>query len=64
MEFSLLQILVTVWIGVHPITYTIPKLYPVTSEKCQQYANKLFAHRKSKRTRMTIECISTDGRHV
>lgn len=62
---ALLQVVVTVWMGAHPerpITYTIPKLYPVTNNSCQEAAEALFARRKDKSTRMKIECVPTAGR--
>lgn len=59
---TMFQVLVTVWMGVHSVTYTIPKRYPATKvEACQEYAAELFAHRKDKNVRMTIECVPAVG---
>lgn len=58
---ALSQILITVWIGTHPITYTLPKLYPATDNPCQEAVNRMFARRKPD-VRMTIECVPTDKR--
>jgi hypothetical protein len=53
----MLQVLITVWIGVHPVTYTLPHRFPHHDSVCQDYANALFAKRKDKKVRMTIECV-------
>jgi hypothetical protein len=60
---QLLQVVVTVWASAHPVTYTIPKLYPATDRgmaACQSTANKLFANRKvGTFKRMVIDCVPT-----
>lgn len=60
---SLLQLVVTVWVGVHPVTYTLPKLYATTSHACQDRANALYAQ-KRKGVRMVIECVPTAERQA
>jgi hypothetical protein len=58
------QLVITVWIGAHPLTYTLPDLYPATDQdRCQARASDLFKHRKRKK-RMTIECVETDKRAI
>lgn len=59
----MLQVLITVWLGVHPVTYTLPTKYSSATDQCQQYVNWLFAHRTPKGYRkMRIECVKATGR--
>jgi hypothetical protein len=60
----LLQVVVTVWIGVHPVTYTLPKLYANNTGACQRYADFLMTKRKPSKVRMVIECVPTNGREA
>ncbi len=61
MQDALVQMVITVWLGVHPVTYTLPDLYRATDDACQTAANNLFARRKPG-VKMTIECIPTNRR--
>lgn len=60
-----LQIVITIWLGVHPVTYTLPKLYAlVDHDQCEMRVGWLFAHRKHKRQRMELDCVPTDKREL
>lgn len=64
MTGSLLQIVITIWLGAHPLTYTLPKLY--SPEACEA-TGKSLARRgrpKSKARRVEIECVATDKREL
>lgn len=62
MTNSMLQVLITVWVGLHPATYTLPHQYPATGDACQRYANFLGSMKiKDEKVRMTIECVLATG---
>lgn len=58
---GMLQLLITVWVGIHPITYTVPHMYARTDDACQHRAASIFAHRINRHQRMTIECVPAVG---
>ncbi len=68
MDSAFFQIVITVWMGAHPVTHTVPQLYKATDyDKCIQRAESILAHRKSpirKPTRIIIECVPTDKREA
>lgn len=55
-----LQVVITIWLGVHPFTFTLPKLYPTTEATCELQLEQLLKHRKHKRQHMELECAPTD----
>lgn len=62
MSHGLLQILITVWVGVHPVTYTLPHQYSLLNDDCQRVVNQLASVRKrNTHKRMTIECVRAVG---
>ena len=56
---SLYQIVLTGWLRAHPVTFTLPKMYPVSA--CMASAANLARHAK-RGARVTIECVATDKR--
>jgi hypothetical protein len=66
MGSSFLHIVVLVWVGVHPVRYELPKLYPATdAEQCNLDADQLFKQRKTKTYRkLELFCEETPLRKL
>lgn len=66
----MLQVVVTVWVSAHPVTYTIPKLYSQTDggRACTAAMDRLWARRAvqaiKRIKRMTLECLPTNNREA
>jgi len=58
------QLMITVWLGVHPFTSTSPKLY--LYEDCQKAGDALMerAPKDNHGPRMRLECVPTDKREA
>jgi len=70
---QLLQIVITAWFGVAPVTITLPKLYPASSFECYEAATKFIqTHRPIARgkhgiifaKRAEASCVQTDKRDI
>ncbi len=64
MNGGLFQIVITVWLGAHPFTHTLPQLY--SPEDCE-IAGKHLATRGKKKSparKIEIECVSTNKRDI
>lgn len=69
MTASLFHIVLTIWIGIHPVTYTLPKLYYATDvDLCVGTAEKLAARLSTgtlrKDTRVEAACEPTNQREL
>lgn len=54
----MLQILITVWVRVHPLTYTIPHKYSGFDNACKERIEQLAKRvRKGSYKRMQFECV-------
>jgi hypothetical protein len=66
MSHTLIQIVITIWLGVHPVRYILPEKYAVTGDACVERAALLKVQlehlRKNPSTRITTECVEIDGR--
>jgi hypothetical protein len=60
---KMLELVITAWIGSHPITYTLPKVYALTSGACERQA-ELLESKKRKGARVSIACVPTDARRA
>jgi hypothetical protein len=59
-----LQLVVTVWIGAHPLTYTLPRIYrALQADSCVAKGQWLLAHAKPG-LEMEIYCVGTDKREA
>lgn len=65
MTTAFLQIVVSVWIGAHPVTITLPKIWSSLEWfECQDYASDLMKHRKNKRQHIEVECVESNKRNL
>jgi hypothetical protein len=57
------QLVVTVWLGAHPVTFAAPRLYPTMHGEDCRAAGEVLAHRmKPDAPKMSFECVQTDKR--
>ena len=58
MAVGMFQLVITVWFGAYPFTYTLPKVY--TLDACIKLAEKLGSRISSDAPRMKPECVQSD----
>lgn len=60
------QIVISIWLGVHPVTYTLPKIYYWGSASCELAGIALVKHAKHRNgaRHVEVECIPTDKREL
>lgn len=59
--FSLAMLVLTVWVGAHPVRHELGIMNP---NACTERAVELFQHRKNKKLHMEISCEPTDQRRT
>lgn len=63
MNSAFLQVVVSVWLSSHPVTFTLPHLWSAMDhDKCEEYIERMLVHRKNKKLHMEIACERTDRR--
>lgn len=56
------QIVITLWLGAHPVTYTLPKIYGPRQrcfERIDELAKRVKPHRH-----LEMQCVTTDKRDI
>lgn len=64
MDGPFLQIVITLWLSLHPVRYALPKIY-FDNETCQARVEQLQARARHRpKVKMDISCEESDKRNI